>query len=107
MLGWKDALDWFRGKINDRFACKHRGRMGPGDEDIKSIRILNRMVAWTEKGIEYEGDQRHVEIACKEYGLKPGSKSVRVPGSKEKIIEKEEMPLGPGKPGNTAAVLTG
>ena len=56
--------------------------MGPGKEDMKSIRILNRMVTWTEEGIEYEGDQGHVEIACEEYGLKPGSKPIRLPGSR-------------------------
>ena len=49
--------------------------MGPGKDDLKEIRILNRKVTWTEEGVEHEGDQRHVEIACKEYGLKPGSKA--------------------------------
>ena len=37
--------------------------MGPGKDDIKS-RILNRMVTWTEDGVEYEGDQRLAETAC-------------------------------------------
>ena len=95
VLGWQDALDWFWGKISERFECKHRGRFGPGKDDIKSIRILNRMVTWTDQGIEYDGDQRHVEIACREYGLKPGSKAIKVPGNKEKLMDKEEALLDP------------
>ena len=53
---------------------------------MKTIRILNRMVTWTDEGIEYEGDQRHVEIACREYGLKAGSKAIKLPGAKDKLI---------------------
>ena len=48
--------------------------------------------------MEYEGDQGHFEIACKECGLKPGSKSIRLPGSNERYCEKEEMA---GKPGGS------
>ena len=36
-----------------------------------------------------------MEIACKEYGLKPGSKAVLLPGSREKPSEKEEVQLPP------------
>ena len=72
-----------------------QGRMGPGKDDLKEIRILNRIVTWTEEGVEHEGDQRHVEIACKEYGLKTGSKAALLPGSKEKPSDKEEVQLPP------------
>ena len=44
ILGWEKELDWFRTKVESRFECKHRGRIGPGDQDSKSIRILNRVV---------------------------------------------------------------
>ena len=59
------GLDWFWKTIQERFDCKKRGRLGPEEGDEKSIRILNRIVTWTEEGIMYEGDQRHVEIASK------------------------------------------
>ncbi len=42
--GWKDWLNWFLEKINERQKCKHRGRMGAGKDDLKSIRILKRIV---------------------------------------------------------------
>ena len=37
--------------MEKRFEYKHRGRIGPGEQDEKSIRILNRVVEWTEEGM--------------------------------------------------------
>ena len=68
-LGWEEQLDWFWREMQERFECKRRGRIGPGKEDKKEMRILNRIVSWTEEGIEYEGDQRHVEICMRDLGL--------------------------------------
>ena len=89
--GWSESLDWFGKQINKRFKCKHRGRIGPAKGDDKQIRILNRIVTWTKRGIEYEGDQRHVEIAMKEYGLDKGSNALSLPGGKDsKEIEDDK-----------------
>ena len=44
--------------------------MGPGKGDCKSMRVLNRLVHWTDNGIEYEVDQRHVEIAIQELSFR-------------------------------------
>ena len=79
-LGWDQQLDWFREKIKERFEAKYRGRIGPGDKEGKEMRILNRIVTWTDEGIRYEGDQRHVEIGLEELGLMEGSRSVSTPG---------------------------
>jgi len=49
------------------------------------VRILNRIVTWTENGIEYEPDQRHAEVITHELGLK-GEVSVVTPG-----VPKEEQ----------------
>ena len=49
-----------------KFESKHRGRLGPGRNDSKQIRILNRIVEGTDEGIYYEGDQRHVEVCIKQ-----------------------------------------
>ena len=51
------------------------------------MRILNRIVTWTDEGVRYEGDQRHVEIGLEELGLMEGSRSVSTPSEKEKITE--------------------
>ena len=59
---------------------KVKGRMGPGKEDLKSMRALNRVIHWTASGIEYDVGQRHVEIIVRELGLESDSKSVETPG---------------------------
>ena len=35
----------------------------------QNIDILNRLVSWTNRGIELEGDPRHAEIIIREMGL--------------------------------------
>ena len=51
VLGLEHQLDWFRKVIGARYTVKFRGRIGPGKNDMKQIRILNRIVEWTERGI--------------------------------------------------------
>ncbi len=63
-----------------------RAPLGPEQSDDKSVRILNRIVSWNERGIQYEPDQRHVEIVVKTLGLEKG-KSVVTPGAKDKNTE--------------------
>ena len=54
MLGPEQSLMWFRGEASRRFKAKFRGMLGPDMKDNISIVILNRVVRWTEQGIEYE-----------------------------------------------------
>ena len=93
VLGHPEQLDWFRSSIQDRFEVKFRGRLGPGIKDDKSIRILNRVVEWTDQGIKYEADQRHAEIIIKQLGLNDRSKPVVTPGSKETGEDSSEEAL--------------
>ena len=55
VLAQEQDLDWFWRTTQKRLDCKKRGRLGPEEGDEKSIRILNRIVTWTEEGIMYEG----------------------------------------------------
>ncbi len=87
MLGWEGQLNWFWEKISKRFDCKHRGRIGPGAGDVKSIRVLNRVVTWGDEGIEYEPDQRHAELIIRDMGLEGSSRAVSTPYVKEEILE--------------------
>ena len=57
-----------------RFEAKVKGRIGPVNEDSKSIRVLTRLVHWTDDGIEYAADQRHAKIIVREPNLKTESK---------------------------------
>ena len=56
------------------------------------MRILNRLVEWTDDGIQYEADQRHAELVIKELGLKEYSKPVATPGVKS--VRKYEEGVG-------------
>ena len=75
-----DQLDWLRTEITTRFEVKFRGRLGPGHDDDKAIRLLNRIIEWTSEGIVIEGDQRHAEIIIDQLGLYKNSTAVSTPG---------------------------
>ena len=53
---------------------------GPGCKD--EVRILNKIVRYTNEGVELEADPRHAELVIKELGLE-GAKLSKVPGTKE------------------------
>ena len=51
--GSKVALDWFVAEMRRRYELTESARLGPGPEDDKEARILNRTVRWTDEGLEY------------------------------------------------------
>ena len=73
-----------------------RERLGPHAADDKEIRLLNRIISWTAKGIEWEADQRHAEILIRELGL-TNPQSVVTPGIKAKNDEKDNEHLPPAQ----------
>ena len=90
LLGSGEDLDWFEKEIKAKFEVKVRGRLGPGPDDLKSIRILNRIVEWTQDGLWYEADQRHAEIFVKDLGLDQHKVRCEVPGEKLTYEEEDE-----------------
>ena len=93
ILGMEEDLRRFRCQIQSRYECKLRGMLGPGDDDEKSIRILNRVITWNHAGITYEADQRHAEIIVKSMGLREQVRSVTTP-YESKLLPEEGEPLG-------------
>eukprot|EP00959_Pyramimonas_sp_CCMP1952_P374745 7848401-Pyramimonas_sp.AAC.1 len=93
LLGSEFDLDWFEKKIKEEFEVKVRGRLGPGEEDMKAIRILNRIIEWTKEGLRYEADQRHAEIIVKELVLESGKVRTEVPGERIPVEEGDEVEL--------------
>ena len=65
VLAERRELDWFRMKMQGRYSVKFRGRLGPGKDDDKSIRILNRIVEWRKDDIRYDVEQRHADMIIK------------------------------------------
>ena len=43
---------------------------------MKAMTILNRIVEWTNAGIQYEADPRHVDLIIEELGLENANGSV-------------------------------
>ena len=83
LLGPTPALEWFKLEFAKHFDLKDRGTLGPDRDDMKEIRILNRILRWTSTGLEYEADQRHAEILVQRLGLEQ-SRSVNTPGLHER-----------------------
>ena len=81
-------------KLEDKYEIKTTvvGRR-PGLK--KEVRILNRVVRWTEGGWEYEADQRHGEIIVKETCME-GAKPVTTPMAEERE-EDDDEPLQGGE----------
>ena len=86
-VGPKAELEWFAAELRKHWTIDVRGILGPPSmKDVDySIVILNRLVTWTDKGIEMEADPRHVDLLLQEVGCE-GSK-VTTPLIKERIEE--------------------
>ena len=67
--GPKHQLDWLRAEMEQKYELKENYRLGPGKLDHKEGRILNRVVRWTQGGIEYEADPRQGEKLITSLGL--------------------------------------
>ena len=52
--GSKPNLDWFEAQLESSYELRKGGRIGPGPQDDKEGRVLNRIIRWTATGIEYE-----------------------------------------------------
>ena len=89
-----EDLDWVQKKMEESFLIKIVGKLGPDADDLKEIRILNRILRWLPEGIQYEADPRHAEILARDW--KPGGPAVRTAGAKPSVAEleaQEEEPM--------------
>ena len=92
--GPKPSLDWLESTIQEHYELDRGPRLGPGPEDAKEGRVLNRVIRWGDGCIEYEADPRQIERLVAECGLE-GAKAVATPGVKptfRKLEEDTELP---------------
>ncbi len=73
VLGVSESLGWFRGVVQQRMDVKFEGRQG----EVESRQELNRIATLTEHGLEYQADQRHLEILMKDMGSTTRTRSCR------------------------------
>ena len=83
--GPKCEIDWFEKLLEERYELKKGGRLGPAPTDCKELTILNRVMRWTERGVEYEADPRQAERLLEGLGLDGNCKSTATPGLKAAI----------------------
>lgn len=84
-LAYTNQLDWLRGQLSAKWTIKHRGRIGPAPNDDKAITILNRILEWTDEGIQYEADSRHVQFILESLEIEPNSKSFTTLGNNDHL----------------------
>ena len=95
--GPKDSLGRFKAELEQRYELTESARLGPRAEDSKEARILNRVVRWTEQGLEYEAGPRQGERLVEQLGLS-GANSTTTPGVKPTYEQMNaEVPLEPEK----------
>ena len=74
-------LKWLKGKVQEKFECTG-DVLGPDEGQKKEVRYLNRILRWTDRGIEYEADDKHVNNILRELGMLECSSAI-TPGVKE------------------------
>ena len=67
--------------LERNFESKLIGMIGPGCA-TSTVKILNRILAWTEKGFEWHADDKHSREVVRRLNLTQGSSYSSVPGSK-------------------------
>ena len=79
-VGPRQHLAETRKTLEDKYKLKVE-LLGKGDGETNELRILNKVVRATDKGIELEADPRHAELVIKELNLESAKPSA-VPGAK-------------------------
>ena len=90
-----------KGELEQHYELTEAHRLGPGAEDDKEARVLNRIVRWTDAGIEYEADPRQAEKLLRDLKVDDGVKSVSTPGvkvTKDQLDADDPLPKDKASP---------
>ena len=87
-LGLVDGISKFEQAMQEHFEVKLRGRLSEAPEDLKEMKILNRVAKIDEAGLHYEADPRHRELLVAGLGAECCG-PVGTPGEKQNL-EKED-----------------
>jgi len=87
----QENLAWLKGVLEGKFETKTIV-IGPDKNDCKSARVLNRIISYTDEGIEYEADQRHAEAIVRDLNM-TSAKALSTPGSDEAYLSESKSDL--------------
>ena len=97
VVGSYNELKWLESELGKVWTVETRGilaRPGSGLPGvIHHISVLNRLISWTNEGIEMEADPRHVDLVLEQLGLEKGA-SVTTPLVKVKEEDRDDTVLG-------------
>ena len=91
--GPDESLKWMEQMLSKDFKIK-TSKIGPDKNDEKELKILNRILKYTESGIEMEADLRHAEIIIQQLGL-DNAKPLSIPSADEVKRPDDETKLNP------------
>ena len=90
-VGRTAELSRIRAALEDKYKLKVEMLSGE-KSDVREVKILNKIVRWTDRGIELEADPRHAEIVIRELGLE-GSSPSKIPGVKAQGDSEKHLPV--------------
>ncbi len=96
-VGAKRDLDWFETAMEEHYELTKQPRLGPAPQDAKEATVLNRVIRWTDRGLEYEADPRQSEKLIEECGL-TGVNAVATPGVRLSFDQVERDPPASSPP---------
>ena len=76
--GEQGDLDWLELELQKAYEIQTQ-KIGPGKDQDREGKVLNRIVRFTSDGWEYEADPRHAELIMEQLGVSE-SKSLSTPG---------------------------
>ena len=91
--GPTESLEWLLKTMKARYEVTHE-ILGPEANMVKEMRVLNRVIRWTDQGLTYEADQRHAELIVEAMGMK-NAKGVATPAVHEPADVKEQRERSP------------
>ena len=97
--GPRRQLIWLEQQLRGRYELTVGARLGSAEEDDHEGIVLNRIVRWTSRGLEYEADPRQGERLVEDLQLDGGgSNCVTLPGCKALAHQRAaEVPLAEGE----------
>ena len=96
-LGDAAGLDKYEAGMQAASECKLKARLRHDPEDAREMRVLNKTIRVTGKGLLYEPDPRHAELMIRNLGLE-GGKGAVTPGVKPTDHDLEALKDGAPEP---------